>query len=92
MKKVKKCFKKNKRYSNDYYLDDLSRASRIVAKSIGRDWNRLYWQLPFYPTRGQEELSKDIKYIDEKYQRGDVFHVRSSSHYCKYLLLYCYYY
>jgi hypothetical protein len=58
-----------------FLLDDLSRAVRITSKYIGRDWNRLYWNLPFYPTRGQEELSKDIKVVDEKYQRGDVFHV-----------------
>lgn len=57
------------------FLDDLSRAVRIAAKYIGRDWNRLYWNLPFYPARGQEELSKDIKLIDNKYQRGNVFHV-----------------
>ncbi|CAF3882722.1 unnamed protein product [Rotaria sordida] len=53
--------------------DDLSKAIRLISKYISRDWNRFYWQLPFYPTRGQEEISKDIKYIDEKYQRGDVF-------------------
>lgn len=56
-------------------LDDLSRAFRIISKSIGRDWTRLYWHLSFYPIRGQEELSKDIKNIDEKYQRGDVYQV-----------------
>jgi hypothetical protein len=59
-----------------FYLDDLSRAIRIISKSIGRDWNRLYWQLPFHPTRGQEELSKDIQHINEKYQRGHVFQVK----------------
>jgi len=59
-----------------FYLDDLSRAIRIISKSIGRDWNRLYWQLPFHPARGQEELSKDIQHIDEKYQRGHVFQVK----------------
>jgi len=48
---------------------------RITAKSIGKDWNRLYWQLPFYPARGQEELAKDIQHIDEKYQRGHVYQV-----------------
>ena len=58
------------------HLDDLSRAVRIIAKSIGRDWNRLYWHLPFHPTRGQEELSRDIKQIDAKYQRGHVFQVK----------------
>ncbi|CAF5095325.1 unnamed protein product, partial [Rotaria sp. Silwood1] len=46
-------------------------AIRLISKYIGRDWNRFYWQLPFYPTRGQEEISKDIKHINEKYQRGD---------------------
>ncbi|CAF1294005.1 unnamed protein product [Rotaria sp. Silwood1] len=51
--------------------DYLSRAIRLISKYIGRDWNRFYWQLPFYPTRGQEEISKDIKHINEKYQRGD---------------------
>ena len=53
--------------------DELSQACRLLSKSIGRDWNRLYWQLPFHPTRGQEELAKDIKSIDQKYQRGDVW-------------------
>jgi hypothetical protein len=58
-----------------FYLDDLSRASHIISKYIGRDWNRLYWQLPFHPIRGEVELSKDIKHIDAKYQRGEVFQV-----------------
>ncbi|CAF1997085.1 unnamed protein product [Rotaria magnacalcarata] len=53
--------------------DDLSKAIRIVAKYIGRDWSRLYWNLPFYPMRGKEEVSKDINSIDDKYHRGDVF-------------------
>lgn len=48
---------------------------RLTAKHIGRDWNRLYRQLPFYPTRGREEISKDIMHIDDKYHRGDVFYV-----------------
>ena len=48
---------------------------RLTAKHIGRDWNRLYRQLPFYPTRGREEISKDITHIDDKYHRGDVFYV-----------------
>ncbi|CAF2706251.1 unnamed protein product [Rotaria sp. Silwood2] len=53
--------------------DDLSKAIRLTSKYIGRDWSRLYWQLPFYPLRGKEEVSKDINYIDDKYHRGDVF-------------------
>ncbi|CAF0991246.1 unnamed protein product [Rotaria sp. Silwood1] len=53
--------------------DDLSKAIRLISKYIGRDWSRLYWQLPFYPLRGKEEVSKDINYIDDKYHRGDVF-------------------
>lgn len=57
----------------------MSKAFRIISKSIGRDWTRLYWQLPFYPTRGQEELAKDIQQINEKYQRGDVFQDQSMS-------------
>ena len=48
---------------------------RLTGKHIGRDWNRLYRQLPFYPTRGREEISKDITHIDDKYHRGDVFSV-----------------
>jgi hypothetical protein len=32
-------------------------------------------QLPFHPARGKEEVSKDINHIDDKYHRGDVFHV-----------------
>ena len=55
--------------------DDLSKAIRLISKHIGRDWSRLYWQLPFYPSRGQEEVSRDINHIDDKYHRGDVFHV-----------------
>jgi chromosome segregation ATPase len=61
-----------------FHLDDLSRAFRIISRSIGRDWNRLYWQLPFHPTRGQEELSKDIQHINEKYQRGHVLPVNNN--------------
>ncbi len=58
-------------------LDELSKAIRLTSKYIGRDWNRLYWQLPFHPSRGQEEVSKDINHIDDKYHRGDVFHVNT---------------
>jgi hypothetical protein len=58
-----------------YDLDDLAKAMRLIAKYIGRDWNRLYWQLPYYPSRGKEEVSRDINHIDDKYHRGDVFHV-----------------
>lgn len=47
----------------------------LTAKNIGRDWNRLYWNLPFYPARGKQEMAKDINSIDDKYHRGDVFHV-----------------
>lgn len=54
------------------HLDDLTQACRLISKSIGRDWNRLYYELPFYPTRGQEELAKDIQQINEKYQRGSL--------------------
>ncbi|CAF3327334.1 unnamed protein product [Rotaria socialis] len=61
------------KHSGENEEDELSKAFRLISKYIGRDWNRLYWQLPFYPTRGQEELSKDIQHVDEKYQRGDVF-------------------
>ena len=60
--------------------DDLSKAIRLIAKYIGRDWSRLYWQLPFYPSRGHEEVSRDINHIDDKYHRGDVFHVTFPSH------------
>jgi hypothetical protein len=70
-------------------LDDLSRALRIISKSIGRDWNRLYWQLPFHPARGQEELSKDIKHIDEKYQRGHVYQVKISCEFMELLIKFC---
>jgi len=48
---------------------------RLTSKYIGRDWSRLYWQLPFYPSRGNEEISKDINQIDDKYHRGDVYQV-----------------
>ncbi|UJR08463.1 hypothetical protein I4U23_012732 [Adineta vaga] len=44
-----------------------------ISKLIGHDWNRFYWQLPFYPRRGQEELFEDLKRIDRKYQRGNIF-------------------
>ena len=63
---------KNKHPAEKDQEDELSRACHLISKTIGRDWNRLYWQLPFHPTRGQEELAKDIKSIDQKYQRGDV--------------------
>ncbi len=61
-----------------FLLDDLGKAMRLTAKYIGRDWSRLYWQLPFYPSRGREEVSRDINHIDEKYHRGDVFHVNNN--------------
>jgi hypothetical protein len=50
---------------------------RLISKYIGRDWSRLYWQLPFYPSRGRQEVSRDINHIDDKYHRGDVFHVET---------------
>lgn len=61
-------------------LDNLDKAIHLVSKHIGRDWNRLYWQLPFHPSRGREEISKDINHIDDKYHRGDVFHVITFVH------------
>ncbi|CAF1240182.1 unnamed protein product [Adineta steineri] len=58
--------------------DDLAKAMRLASNNIGRDWTRLYWELPFYPARGQEEISKDIEYIDDKYHRGDVFQAQAT--------------
>ncbi|UJR37785.1 hypothetical protein I4U23_030476 [Adineta vaga] len=66
------------RRSGESENDDLSKAIRLTAKSIGPIWTRLYWQLPFYPARGQEEISKDIEYIDDKYHRGDVHHAQAA--------------
>ncbi|CAF1651540.1 unnamed protein product [Adineta ricciae] len=66
------------RRSGEADNDDLSKAIRLVAKNIGRDWTRLYWQLPFHPARGQEEISKDIEYIDDKYHRGDVHQAQAT--------------
>ncbi|CAF1590369.1 unnamed protein product [Didymodactylos carnosus] len=68
--------KNNKKDQNGNIVeeDELSKALRLISQSIGRDWNRLYWQLPFYPCRGNEEKSNDIKHIDHKYHRGDVYH------------------
>ncbi|CAF1468120.1 unnamed protein product [Adineta steineri] len=81
IRNIYKCRKKNNLIQKIFYdlpiasndNDDLSKALCIVSKCIGRDWNLLYWNLPFYPKRGQEELYNDIKYINEKYYRGDVF-------------------
>ncbi len=73
MKKVR--MKSIDRIYSSLIEDELSRALRITSKAIGRDWNRLYWQLPFHPVRGQEELSQDIKQIDAKYKRGHVSQV-----------------
>jgi hypothetical protein len=73
-------FLSNSDARSNCFLDDLSRTFRIISKSIGCDWNRLYWQLPFYPTRGHEKLSNDIKHINKKYQRGDIFQVNINLH------------
>jgi hypothetical protein len=58
-----------------HYSDDIAKACRLISLSIGHDWTRLYWQLPFYPVRGQEELLNDIQNIHETYRRGDVLQV-----------------
>ena len=67
-------------------LDDLSKTLCIISKSIGRDWNRLYCQLPFQPKRGQEALSDDLKHINGKYHRGDVFQVNNNFVFIYYLI------
>ncbi|PAA52811.1 hypothetical protein BOX15_Mlig027336g1 [Macrostomum lignano] len=46
-------------------------ACRVVAKAIEQDWFRLYFQLPFYPPRGQVDLDADVDRINKRLVRGN---------------------
>ena len=39
------------------------------------DWVKLYYQLPFYPERGGENIKKDIDEVFIKIYRGDAAQV-----------------
>ncbi|XP_050419080.2 reticulocyte-binding protein homolog 1 [Patella vulgata] len=49
--------------SNRGKIDKIDRAFNIVARYIDGDWTKLYWQLPFYPARGEETKRQDIEDI-----------------------------
>ena len=38
---------------------------------IDADWIKFYYELPFYPKRGEEIIKKDIDQILFKYDRGN---------------------
>ena len=51
--------------------DDLSACLSLISKMLEADWVKLYYQLPFYPERGAENIKKDIDDVFIKIYRGD---------------------
>ncbi|ESO86259.1 hypothetical protein LOTGIDRAFT_235493 [Lottia gigantea] len=49
--------------------DKLDRAITLVSRYIDSDWIKLYWQLPFYPIRGEETKRQDIEDIAHNFIR-----------------------
>ena len=45
------------------FVDDLDKASEIVAHLVGPDWPKVYRALPFFPYRGEERLDADVDAI-----------------------------
>lgn len=44
----------------------------IISNSIGSDWIKLYYSLPFYPLRGKETIKKDIDDVVSNLNRGNM--------------------
>lgn len=44
----------------------------MISNSIGSDWVKLYYALPFYPTRGKETIKKDIEDVLSNLNRGNM--------------------
>lgn len=44
----------------------------IISNSIGNDWVKLYYSLPFYPVRGKETIKKDIDEVLSNLNRGNM--------------------
>lgn len=49
----------------------------VLANMLGADWTEFYYELPFYPKRGQEIIKKDIDQILFKHDRGDTHKVEN---------------
>ena len=47
----------------------------LISKMLEADWVKLYYQLPFYPERGGENIKKDIDEVFIKIYRGDAAQV-----------------
>jgi hypothetical protein len=47
-------------------LDDLEKATLVVAKHIDGDWPKLYRKLPFYPPRGKNNIDDDVINITQE--------------------------
>lgn len=47
-----------------------------MSNSIGGDWIKLYYSLPFHPVRGKETIKKDIDDVLNNLNRGNMERVR----------------
>lgn len=54
------------------FSDDLEKAIGIASHYIGKDWIKLYFSLPFIPSRGQQNLTQDLDDINKKYLRASL--------------------
>lgn len=54
-----------------YKQDKFANSILIASQMIGNDWIRLYYKLPFYPERGQENIKKDIDDVFFRFNRGN---------------------
>lgn len=50
----------------------------IVSNSIGSNWVKLYYTLPFYPVRGKETIKKDVDDVLSNLNRGNMERVSLS--------------
>ncbi|KAI3381506.1 hypothetical protein SNEBB_009919 [Seison nebaliae] len=68
--------------------DEIGQAILIIAKEIdGLTWKKLYYQLPFDPSRGSELRRRDISEVQKKHIRGNLiekFTIESLQNWCKY--------
>ncbi|KAI0238459.1 hypothetical protein LSAT2_010831 [Lamellibrachia satsuma] len=49
--------------------DELEEAFKITAAEMGKDWMKLYQQLPFVPARDQMQRTRDLEVIDRNSRR-----------------------
>lgn len=51
---------------------DLTDACKIAAPHIGKDWQKVYLNLPFDPPRDAQKLHHDVDVLDNIAARNDV--------------------